>query len=273
MASFNHGDTMYGPHRDLPSRVWLAPLMKRTFKDRGLPPSTMAKKKKGGLGRLFGAITGGPFERLQKQIDKIIAENESEKKLARSLEQLVRVIGQQYEEGNIDEEEHDILVEEIEDNDPNDRSWAKVSDEEDMFYGDDMPDSPVLKSGKKVNLDELMAAKGDSFTGSFGRDEFDDFKAKMADEFFSDEVEEINHGRDDDRQLRMQNRAFGDEDADLKKMKQAIAAETGLDDPNAEEEEDEDHYFDEDGIEWWKDEEGWWWYRESDEHDWVQYEE
>ena len=77
----------------------------------------MAKKKKGGLGRLFGAITGGPFERLQKQIDKIIAENESEKKLARSLEQLVRVIGQQYEEGNIDEEEHDILVEEIEDND------------------------------------------------------------------------------------------------------------------------------------------------------------
>ena len=232
----------------------------------------MAKKKKGGLGRLFGAITGGPFERLQKQIDKIIEENESEKKLARSLEQLVKIIGKQYEEGNIDEEEHDILIEEAEAADPNGRTWAKVSDEEDLFYGDDMPDSPVLKSGKKVNLDELMAAKGDSFTGSFGRDEFDEFKAKMANEFFADNEEDSVDDRDDDRQLRMQNRAFGDEDDDLKKMKQAISAESGLDDPAAEEEIDENHYFDEDGIEWWKDDEGWWWYRESEEHEWVEYE-
>jgi hypothetical protein len=232
----------------------------------------MAKKKKGGLGRLFGAITGGPFERLQKQIDKIIEENESEKKLARSLEQLVKIIGKQYEEGNIDEEEHDILIEEAEAADPNGRTWAKVSDEEDLFYGDDMPDSPVLKSGKKVNLDELMAAKGDSFTGSFGRDEFDEFKAKMANEFFADDEEDSVDDRDNDRQLRMQNRAFGDEDDDLKKMKQAISAESGLDDPNLEEEIDENHYFDEDGIEWWKDDEGWWWYRESEEHEWVEYE-
>jgi len=70
----------------------------------------------------------------------------------------------------------------------------------------------------------------------------------------------------------MQNRAFGDEDDDLKKMKQAISAESGLDDPNLEEEIDENHYFDEDGIEWWKDDEGWWWYRESEEHEWVEYE-
>ena len=38
----------------------------------------MAKKKKGGLGRLFGAITGGPFERLQKQIDKTITDAASD---------------------------------------------------------------------------------------------------------------------------------------------------------------------------------------------------
>jgi hypothetical protein len=233
----------------------------------------MAKKKKGGLGRLFGAITGSPFERLQKQIDKIIEENESDKNLARSLDQLVKITGKQYEEGNIDEEEHDILIEEIEDADPNGRSWTKVGDDEDMFYGDDMPDSPELKAGKKVNLDDLMTAKGDSFTGSFGRDEFDDFKAKMASEFFGDAEEDGDANLDEDRQLRMQNRAFGDEDDDLKKMKQTIAAESGIDDPNAEEEYDEDHYFDEDGIEWWKDEEGWWWYRESEAHEWVQYEE
>jgi hypothetical protein len=265
---------MFGPNRALPSRVWLFIPMKRTLKDETHPPYTMAKKKKGGLGRLFGAITGGPFERLQKQIDKTIQETESEKKLSRSLDQLVKIIGQQYEESNIDDEEHDILIEEIEDADPTGRSWAKVSDDEDMFYGDDMPDSPVLKSGKNVNLDDLMAAKSGSFTGSFGRDEFDEFKAKMANDFFADD-EDSDDDRDDNRQLRMQNRAFGDEEDDLKKMKQALSAESGIDDPNAEEEEEEDenHYFDEDGIEWWKDEEGWWWYRESEEHEWVQYDE
>ena len=231
----------------------------------------MAKKKKGGLGRLIGAITGSPFERLQKQIEKVIEDAVTDKELAKSLNQLVKITVQQYEEGNIDEEEHDLLIEEIEDVDPKARTWSKLTDDGDEFYDDDIPDAPELKIGRNVDLDELMVSKSDSFTGSYGRDEFDDFKAKMANEFYAEDEVDDTH-LDHDRHLRMQNRAFADEDDELKKMKQAIAAESGLADPTVEEEED-DHYFDEDGIEWWKDEEGYWWYRESEEHDWVQYDE
>ena len=51
-------------------------------------------KKKGGLGRFLGAITGSPYERLQKQIDKVIKEASSDKALAKTLNKLVKMIGQ-----------------------------------------------------------------------------------------------------------------------------------------------------------------------------------
>ena len=60
-------------------------------------------KKKGGFGRFLGAITGSPYERLQKQIDKVVSEAGSDKALAKTLKKLVKAIGQQYDEGNIDE--------------------------------------------------------------------------------------------------------------------------------------------------------------------------
>ena len=55
-------------------------------------------KKKGGFGRFLGAITGSPYERLQKQIDKVVSDASSDKALARTLKKLVKAIGDQYDE-------------------------------------------------------------------------------------------------------------------------------------------------------------------------------
>ena len=110
----------------------------------------MAKKKKGGLSRFLGAITGSPYERdnsLQKQIEKMVVESSSDKSLAKSIEKMVKLIANQYEEGNIDEEEHDLLVEEVEEVDPKGRMFSKLEEDEDAFYGEEMPDSPDLKIG------------------------------------------------------------------------------------------------------------------------------
>ena len=73
----------------------------------------MAKKKRG-FGRIFGAITGSPYERLLKQVDKVVDEAGSDRALAKTLRKLVKTVSQQYEEGNIDEEEHDLVIEAIE---------------------------------------------------------------------------------------------------------------------------------------------------------------
>ena len=93
-------------------------------------------KKKGGFGRFLGAITGSPYERLQKQIDKVVSEAGSDKALAKTLKKLVKAIGQQYDEGNIDEEEHDLLIEGVEDVDPDERDFPKLTDDGDAFYDD-----------------------------------------------------------------------------------------------------------------------------------------
>ena len=56
-------------------------------------------KKKSGFGRFLGAITGTPYERLLKQVDKLVSEFEDDdRKLARNLNKLVTMVGQQYEE-------------------------------------------------------------------------------------------------------------------------------------------------------------------------------
>ena len=134
-------------------------------------------KKKGGFGRIFGAITGSPYERLLKQVDKVVSEAGSDRALAKTLRKLVKTVTQQYEEGNIDEEEHDLVIEAIEEADPEGRSFPKLTDDSDAFYDEgDMPDSPELKLGKRKNLDELMKSQGDEFTGSFGRDEFEELQ-------------------------------------------------------------------------------------------------
>ena len=41
-----------------------------------------------------------------------------------------------------------------------------------------MPDAPDIKTGRRKNLDELMATTDDSFVGGFGRDEFEEFRQR-----------------------------------------------------------------------------------------------
>ena len=61
----------------------------------------MAKKKKG-FGRFLGAITGTPYERLLKQIDKLVDQVEDEDELAQQLEAMVDEVGDAYEEESIE---------------------------------------------------------------------------------------------------------------------------------------------------------------------------
>ena len=237
-------------------------------------------KKKGGFGRFLGAITGTPYERLLKQVDKIVEQFEDEEEeLAAQLEALVDQAGDAYEEESIDEEEHDLIIEAIEEADPEGRVFGKLGGEEDAFYAGDIPDAPELKREKRVNLDDLMRAKGDEFTGSFGRDEFDEFRERMTDEFYQESDNAIRQG-DHQAEIRTTNRVFGGAESDVDDAKRRIAEESGMVDPNAvqeveeEEEEDYDGYsIDEDGVEWFEDEDGYWWYREEGQTEWQPYDE
>ena len=93
------------------------------------------------------------------------------------MQQCLDRIKEHIDGGNIDEEEHELLLESIEDVDPEQRTFQKLGDYSDAFYDEgEMPDSPELKLGKRKNLDELMKSQGNEFVGSFGRDEFDEFK-------------------------------------------------------------------------------------------------
>ncbi len=229
-------------------------------------------KKKGGLGRIFGAITGSPYERLLKQVEKLAKENKGDEgKLARHLKKLVQIVSQNFKEENIDEEEHDLIIEAIEDADPNGRSFPKLSEEEDAFYSGDVPDAPELKRDKRKNLDDLMTASGKEFVGSYGRDEFDEFKARMTDEFYAESDEAIAAG-DHQSEIRTEHRVFAGAEDDIDDIKKKFAEESGLVNPD-EEEEEEGYSVDENGVEWFEDEDGYWWYREPGQEDWQAYDE
>ncbi|MDB3858725.1 hypothetical protein N9289_01795 [Candidatus Poseidonia sp.] len=244
-------------------------------------------KKKSGFGRFLGAITGSPYERLLKQVDKMVDQFEDDQEeLASQLEALVDQAGDAFEEENIDEEEHDLIIEAIEEADPDGRVFSKLSSEEDTFYGGDIPDAPELKREKRINLDDLMKAKGDEFTGSFGRDEFEEFRDRMTDEFYEESDNAIRQG-DHQAEIRTTNRVFGGAESDVDDAKRRISEESGLVDPKAaeaarieaeaeadeEEYDDENYSIDENGVEWFEDEDGYWWYREEGQDDWQPYDE
>ena len=124
-----------------------------------------------------------------------------------------------------------------------------------------------------------MTASGKEFTGSFGRDEFDEFKARMTEDFYADSDEAIQAG-DHHATIRTENRVFTDEEDELQNVKAMISQESGLVDPTAVEEEeeesiedDENYSVDEDGTEWFQDDDGYWWYRPEGEPEWLPWEE
>jgi hypothetical protein len=229
-------------------------------------------KKKSRIGRLFGAITGSPYERLLKQIDKLVDSSEDDRILSKNLLKLVKITGENYEEEKIDEEEHDLIIESIEEVDPQSRNFGKVSDEEDSFYMGESPDAPELNLGKRKNLDQLMKSKGNEFTGSYGREEFEHFRNKMTQEFLSESDKAVRDG-DHSANIGSVNRAFTDVEEDVMQLKKSITQETGMEDPNAEEEMPEGYSIDEDGTEWFEDEDGYWWYRFEGEEEWQPHEE
>ena len=243
-------------------------------------------KKKGGFGRFLGAITGTPYERLLKQIDKLVDQyDEDEEELANQLESMVDQAGDAYEQESIDEEEHDLIIEAIEEADPEGRVFGKLGGDEDAFYAGDVPDAPELKREKRVNLDELMRAKGDEFTGSFGREEFEEFRERMTDDFYQESDNAIRQG-DHEAEIRTTNRVFGGAEEDVDDAKRRIAEESGMANPAApvvkevedvveeeEEEYDGNYSIDGDGVEWFEDEDGYWWYREEGQTEWQPYDE
>ena len=233
----------------------------------------MARKRKG-LGKMLGSLTGSPYDRLMNQIEKVHEET-AEQDLSREFDNLAIIIRQQYDQERIDAEEHDLLLEEVEEIHPDGNRYEKLEDDSDEFYDEEkMPDAPELEIGDEVNLDRLMRTSSDSFQGSWGSDEYDEYKRKMAEEFYQESDDAITSG--DHVNLRSQDpihRVFRDVDEEVDQVKRAILEEQGVDaDAPAAQTGDEPIRVDDDGVEWWQDDEGQWWYRPPDEDDWFPWE-
>ena len=228
----------------------------------------MAGKKKG-FGGFLGGLTGTPYDRLSRHIEKTAA-NTKKGDLGKELTKIVKIVRREYEQENLDEEEHDLLVEDIETAYPGGRTFPKLLAESDELYDDEnMPDAPELELGGPVNLDDLMRGPSDTFQGSWGSDEYDDYKREMADEFYKDSDEAIASG--DHEQMQSQDpvagRVFHNVEDTASEVKKDILREQGVD-VDSEEEEEEDYYVDDDNVEWWRDDNGDWWFREPGQDDW-----
>ena len=223
---------------------------------------------------MLGSITGSPYDRLMNQIEKVHEET-AEQNLSREFDNLALIIRQQYDQERIDAEEHDLLLEEVEEIHPDGNRYEKLEDDSDEFYDEEkMPDAPELEIGDEVNLDRLMRTSSDSFQGSWGSDEYDEYKRKMAEEFYQESDDAITSG--DHVNLRSQDpihRVFRDVDEEVDQVKRAILEEQGVDaDAPTAQTGDEPNRVDDDGVEWWQDDEGQWWYRPPDEDDWFPWE-
>ena len=228
--------------------------------------------KKGGFGRFLGGLAGKPYDRLMNQLEKI-ADGFSGAELAAECDKFVKVVRRTLDNEQIDEEEHDLIIEEVEEIHPDGKTYPRLGDDSEEFYdGDEIPDAPELDLGGTVNLDDLMKSKDGAFTGSFGRDEYEEYRQKMAEDFFKESDEAIASG--DHEGMESQDpghRVFHDVEDEARDMKRQIAQEMGVE--TNEEEEDESYRVDEDGTEWWQDDDGVWWYRDPNMDDWAEWTE
>ncbi|MBN17620.1 MAG: hypothetical protein VYC11_06515 [Candidatus Thermoplasmatota archaeon] len=227
--------------------------------------------KRGGFGKFLGGLAGRPYDRLMSRLEKIAKEH-SGSSLASECEKFVKIVRRTLDEEQIDEEEHDLIMEEIEEIHPEGKTYPRLGDDSEDFYdGEELPDAPELDLGRRSNLDDLMKTKDGSFTGSFGRDEYEEYRQRMAQDFFKESDEAIASG--DHQNMTSQDpghRVFHDVEDEAKDLKRQIAQEMGVE---VEEEEDDTYRVDEDGTEWWQDDDGAWWYRPQGEEDWYPYED
>lgn len=241
-------------------------------------------KRRSGLGRFLGAVAGSPYERLLKELERVQERNEEDDaQLAKEVLRFTKMVMKQYEDDRIDEEEHDLIIEAAEEVDPNGRSFTKLGEDGDEFYDmDAMPSAPSLKRGKSVDLDDLLRSKEDSFTGTFGKDEFDEFKDRMTESFYADSDEAIQAG-DHQVEIRTDHRVFGSAEDEVARVKAEIEAESGMsmqrpqpvgaEPEEAAQEQEDEVIVDEEGVEWFEDESGQWWLREPGAADWELYQE
>jgi len=266
---------------------------------------SMAKKKRRSL---MDKLQGSPFERLNRQIEKIAAKADDPDELASELVELAKNIRRAFREEDVDAEEHDLLMEYIEEADPQGREFDKVSAQGDEFYsgGSFIPNAPDLEVGSEVDLDELMRSDKKSFTGGFARDEYDEAKARLAEEFYRESDEAMSSGSSTNRrQLEdPMGRRFGDAEEEVQEARRRIADEmrgggqgrargardrnrdpeprdndeyddgyddeyddAEYDDGGSESEDDDRYHIEEDGTEWWCDDDDQWWFRLPDAHE------
>ena len=230
----------------------------------------MARKKKG-LGGFLGSLAGTPYDRLSRHIEKTEEGTEIDE-LGRELNKIAKIVRREYEQENIDEEEHDLLIEAIEDVHPDGRTFSKLqSESEEDYDAENMPDAPEPELGGPVNLDELMRSRTDSFQGSWGSNEYDDYKRQMAEEFYKDSDEAVASGDHDQMQSQdpVAGRVFHDVEDTADEVKKNIMREQGEDVDEVEESDDEDYYVDDENVEWWRDDDGQWGYRTPGNDDWY----
>ena len=232
-------------------------------------------KNKSRFSKFLGALTGTPYDKLLKQIEKMSDDIDDDRALAKEIRRFVKIIVKAHKEDRIDDDEHDLLIEELEDIDPEGRSFDKVNEEEEYYTGDGVPDTPSVKVGKNVDLDSLMRKKSAQYTGSYGREEFDSYREKMALEFAEESKNAVEEGYADRSNTNVDptGRVFRDDEEDALETKRRIAVESGLIDEEENLEDDENYSVDEDGVEWFCDENEEWWYREPGEDEWLPAEE
>jgi hypothetical protein len=228
--------------------------------------------KRGGFGRFLGGIAGRPYDRLMNRLEKI-ADEFTGNALAAECDKFVKVVRRTLDEEQIDEEEHDLIMEEVEEIHPGGKTYPRLGDDSEEFYDEELPDAPELELGRRVDLDQLMRSRDGAFTGSFGRDEYEEYRQKMAEDFFKESDEAIASG--DHEHMESQDpghRVFHDVEDEARDLKRQIAQEMGVE---VEEEggDDDSYRVDEDGTEWWQDDDGAWWYRPQGEEDWYPYED
>ena len=228
-------------------------------------------KRKSRFSKFLGALTGTPYDKLLKQIENLPDNFDDDRQLSKEIRRFTKIIVKAHKEERIDDDEHDLLIEELEDIDPEGRNFDKINDDEEYYTGEGVPDAPSVKMGKNVDLDSLMRKKSNQFTGSFGREEFDTYREKMALEFAEESRNAVQEGYSErsDSNVDPTGRVFRDDEEDALETKRRIAVESGLINEADELEDDENYTVDEEGVEWYQDENDEWWYREPGEDDWY----